>query len=326
MRRTGLGRLGAVAVAGLVVLLAVFGFWLSGHNQVADDSYDVSVGKPANTTVHPVVCIDEAHHNFATADGRYKPFAKLLGNDGYRIVSTNFSFTAASLAPCQVLVIANALGARFPALPSASNPAFSFTEIAAVHEWVINGGSLLLVADHKPVGLATATLSKAFGVDMSGGHTEDDSHSDWSSGSSSWLIFARDTGAKILDHPITLGRDSSEMIRRVETFTGQSLKGPPGSVGFLELAKTATDRMPSGEVRSAAGRAQGVAFDLGRGRVVVLGEAAMLSAQVTGRGTRKFGMNWPNNDDRQLALNILHWLSRALGPTILVLAPDLPAR
>jgi len=60
------------------------------------------------------------------------------------------------------------------------------------------------------------------------------------------------------------------------------------------------------------GRAQGVAFELWRGRVVVLGEAAMLTAQVTGRGSRKFGMNWPNNDDRQLALNIVRWLSRAL--------------
>jgi hypothetical protein len=182
-----------------------------------------------------------------------------------------------------------------------------------VRDWVSGGGSVLLVADHKPVGLANAGLARALGVDMSGGYTEDDAHSDWSSGSASWLIFARDTGAKILDHPITRGRgDSSEMIRRVETFRGQSLDGPSGSVGFLELAGSATDRMPSGEIRPAGGRAQGVAFELGRGRVVVLGEAAMLTAQVTGRGSRKFGMNWPNNDDRQLALNIVHWLSRAL--------------
>jgi hypothetical protein len=283
----------------------VFGFWLSGHNQVADDSYDVSVSKPTNTTAHPIVCIDAAHHNFATAGGRYKPFAKLLENDGYRIANTNFRFIAAKLARCNVLVIANALGARFPVLPSASKPAFTSAENDAVRTWVMGGGSLLLVADHKPVGLANAALAQTLGVDMSGGYTEDDAHSDWSSGSPAWLIFARDTGAKMLDHPVTQG------LRRVETFKGQSLKGPPGSVGFLELAPGATDRMPSGEIRPAGGRSQGVAFELGRGRVVVLGEAAMLTAQVTKRGTRKFGMNWPNNDDRQLALNIVHWLSRA---------------
>ena len=39
-----MGRLAAIAAATLVVLVAAFGFWLSGHNQVADSSYDVSSG------------------------------------------------------------------------------------------------------------------------------------------------------------------------------------------------------------------------------------------------------------------------------------------
>ena len=64
---------------------------------------------------------------------------------------------------------------------------------------------------------------------------------------------------------------------------------------------------------SAAGRAQGVAFSLGKGRVVVMGEAAELSAQVIGDG-RKFGMNVPGIDNRQMALNIMHWLSGLLEP------------
>src|SRR6476660_3988398 len=151
MPRAGMGRLGAIAAATIAVLVAAFGFWLSGHNQVADDSYDVSVANPTNTRLHPSVCIDAAHHNFATAEGRYKPFAKLLANDGYKVLSTKDPFNARSLEKCQVLVIANALGARFPVLPSASNPAFSPTEIAFVRAWVTAGGSLLLVADHKPV-------------------------------------------------------------------------------------------------------------------------------------------------------------------------------
>lgn len=303
----------AIAGGAVLVLLAALGVWLRGHNQVADDTYDVSVARPANTNAHPVVCIDAAHHNFATADGRYRPFASLLANDGYRIVSTASQFTADVLKRCNVLVIANALGAKYPFMPGASNPAFTSVEVGAVRDWVSDGGSLLLVADHEPVGQANAALAKVFGAEMSGGRTEDDAHSDWSSGSPSWLIFSSDTGAKVLDHPITRGRNSSEMIRRVETFTGQSLKGPPGSIGFLALAKGATDRTDGGEVRSAEGRAQGIAFELGRGRVVILGEAAMLTAQVTGGGRRKFGMNWPNNDDRQLALNIVHWLSRLLN-------------
>jgi len=53
---------------------------------------------------------------------------------------------------------------------------------------------------------------------------------------------------------------------------------------------------------------------LGKGRVVVLGEAAMMSAQVVGpKGEGKMGMNAPGNDDRQFALNTLHWLSGLLN-------------
>jgi hypothetical protein len=55
--------------------------------------------------------------------------------------------------------------------------------------------------------------------------------------------------------------------------------------------------------------------------VVVLGEAGVLSAQVvTGmpgrqgnQKERRFGMNYPGTDDRQFALNIMHWLSRLLN-------------
>jgi hypothetical protein len=64
---------------------------------------------------------------------------------------------------------------------------------------------------------------------------------------------------------------------------------------------------------SAAGRAQGLAMPFGAGRVVILGEAAMFSAQVVripGRDPMYMGMNVPGHDDQQFALNVLHWLSR----------------
>jgi hypothetical protein len=115
------------------------------------------------------------------------------------------------------------------------------------------------------------------------------------------------------DHPITRGRNDSERISRVQTFTGQSLKGPPGSLPIMKLADTAFDRVDGNEV-SAAGRSQGLAFAYGKGRVVLLGEAAMLSAQIAGNGERKMGMNAGGIDNKQLALNILHWLSGLLEP------------
>ncbi|HEX5445382.1 MAG TPA: hypothetical protein VFW87_16270 [Pirellulales bacterium] len=111
-----------------------------------------------------------------------------------------------------------------------------------------------------------------------------------------------------LDHAITRGRGESERVNRVLTFTGQSLLGPPGSVALLRFADTAVDRGRDVS-RSAAGRAQGIALQHARGRVVVMGEAAELSAQVSGYPPTAFGMSAPGCDNRQMALNIMHWLS-----------------
>ena len=49
----------------------------------------------------------------------------------------------------------------------------------------------------------------------------------------------------------------------------------------------------------------------GEGKLVVLGEAGLLSAQVDPLGF-KMGMNSPGNHNRQFALNVFHWLSGAL--------------
>jgi hypothetical protein len=92
------------------------------------------------------------------------------------------------------------------------------------------------------------------------------------------------------------------------------LKGPQGAAQLLLLAATAKDQADpmGGEKKSVAGQAQGLAFKLGKGRVVMLGEAAMLSAQVAGPKQLPMGMNVPGNDNRQFALNIMHWLSGLL--------------
>ena len=125
------------------------------------------------------------------------------------------------------------------------------------------------------------------------------------------MLFSRDKG-QLGDHAILNGHDPSERVNRVLTFTGQSLQGPPGSVQLLKFSDTAMDtgygRGP--KKVSAAGRAQGVAFKFGKGRVVVMGEAGDLSAQIYGADpVGKMGMNVPGCDNRQFALNIVRWLT-----------------
>ncbi len=266
--------------------------------QRADPDFDPAVARPAYRRAGPRVLFDEAHANFHTAEGRYRPFAQLIGNDGYAVTPASEKFSAEGLAKGDILIVANAES------DGPEGTAITEGEADAVRDWVRAGGSLLLITDRPPHGEGARLLADRFGVEMGLAQTSDPDHS---RGHPANLVFGRDDGL-LGDHPILRGRDDAERVGRVLTFAGQSLRGPLGCVPLLKLGEAAVD----GAGRSAAGRAQGLAFRSGRGRVVVLGEAAMLSAQ-TFRG-EPLGMNVPGSDDRQFALNIMHWLSGLLEP------------
>ncbi|HEX8161057.1 MAG TPA: hypothetical protein VF538_04250 [Pyrinomonadaceae bacterium] len=282
--------------------------------QVADPNFDTKVAKPAYAkSKHPKVLFDEAHNNFHTASGRYKPFADLITSDGYAVTPNKVKFTRDALKGFDVLVISNALGAPQMGTPEASNPAFADEECDAVRDWVRGGGSLLLIADHAPMGAANESLARRFGVGMSKMFTLDQSNTPKEDNNPGFIVYTRGRG--LISHPITDGRDASERVNRVIAFTGQSLKADaPDATAFMQLADTALDAMPGGAQQPvpAKGRAQGLALKFGKGRVVVLGEAAMLTAQLGGPAKTPFGMNRPGTDDRQLALNIMHWLSKLI--------------
>lgn len=272
----------------------------------------------------PRVLFDSGHRNVHSLHGRYKSFRRLIESDGCVVSSASDRFTRALLQDCDILVVVNPEGSE----PNRSAAAFTPAECDAVQEWVRSGGSLLLVADHHPCGEAAAPLAARFGVEMSGGWTDDEANARPDSGDPGQLLFTSSSG-RLGEHPITLGAAGSPTIETVETFTGQSLKGPPDCAPLLLLADTAMDRIPvSAEAtqkgsqtittfktddRSAAGRCQGLAMRFGDGRVVVLGEAAMLTAQRDDQTGRPFGMNAPGNDNRIFTLNIIRWLAGALG-------------
>jgi hypothetical protein len=305
-------------VLGAVVVL-LFGLAYAVYNaQRADFSWHPTIKKPQFTELHPRVVIDEAHNNASTAGigGRYWPLARLLKRDGYDVQQGTDSFSAPSLKGVEVLIIANAAGAPKPQflginLPAGTNkdrgsPAFTAQEIDAVSTWVGQGGSLLLIADHAPFGAASEALAAAFKIRMYKGFLEvPDEPSDP-------LLFSRENG-RLGEHPILSGNGPETAVSRVMTFTGQSLAGPPEAVILLRLPAASVELKPAGKGESKplpAGNAQGLALSWGEGRVVVLGEAAMLTAQVA--SGVPFGMNSPGNDNQQLALNIMHWLSHKL--------------
>ncbi len=308
---------------------------LAAAQQMAEPKFDTSVAHPAYVSEHPKVVIDEAHNNFHTAGGRYKPLADLLRHDGYEVARGTKAFFPRSLAGVRVLIVANALGPGANAGTDTSPPAFTQAQCDAVRDWVRGGGSLLLISDHTPFGAAAEMLGQAFGVRMGKGFVWvlDRKYADGAGPTR--LLFSRENGL-LGDHPIMRGRSAAEWINRVVTFTGQSLSIPEGATPLLKLAPEAYEAANRAELREVmrnlmapgmtianltmnrkqATGAQGIAMQFGKGRVVVLGEAALLSAQVARQPNGRespMGMNVPGNDDRRFALNILHWLSGLLN-------------
>lgn len=287
---------------------------LLGAQQVADTTYRPPIPSPAYATGRgPLVYLDEAHTNFHTVDGRYRPFVMLLERDGYVVRPNRSRFTRTTLDDARVLVIANALhesNARRWNLPNPS--AFTDEEIGAVREWVRDGGSLLLIADHMPFAGAAEKLALEFGAAFGNGFAAD---SVLRTGA---VLFRRADGL-LAGHPITDGRNRAERIDSVTTFTGQAFRLVGPGTPLFTLPSNTTLLLPSAAwVFSdstaripADGLLQGAAIEFGRGRVVLLGEAAMLSAQVAGAQRTPMGMNSPGaNQNAQFALNVMRWLSR----------------
>src|SRR4051812_18027906 len=182
--------------------------------QVADPNFSTRVDSPAYTSKHPLVRIDEAHNNFHTADGRYRPFAELLRGDGYRVEAGKQTFD--KVIDADVLVVSNARGTAKP-----EDPAFTAAECNAVYEWVRRGGSLLLIADHAPFGGAAANLGERFGIGMGKGFAMDVDQANILDGPTSLLY--SDANKLIGDHAILRGRNDRERVHKIVAFTGQSL-------------------------------------------------------------------------------------------------------
>lgn len=301
----------------LLLLVALMPFGGAVHaQQVADTQFRPTIARPAFAAGKgPIVLLDEAHHNFHTASGRYQAFADLLRRDGYVVKPSATGFSPYVLESGSILVIANALHESNEVDWSPPNPsAFSDAEIAAVRGWVSEGGLLLLIADHLPFPGAAEKLAAAFGIHYNNGYaTEPDAPR-------GPLVFARKSGA-LLDHPVTRGRAPDERVDAIATFGGSAFQIDQGEP-LIRFSDAAIAFMPKvfGQAINAdtpktpvKGWLQGAVLRVGKGRVAVFGEAAMFSAQLTGPDKEAMGMNAPiAGHNPQFLLNVMHWLSGLL--------------
>lgn len=284
--------------------------------QVADTLFVPHTGPAAYAAAKgPHIVIDGGHYNFHTVDGRYRPFARLATRDGYRVTGGSGAMTDESLSDVDILVIANPLAQRndkgnwkLPT-PSAYTPA----EIAAARRFVERGGSLLMIADHMPFGGAIEDIAAAMGVVWINGFAYDAKQN-------SIFRFSRQSG--FAPHPIFDGRNASERVDSIVAFTGSAFWLAAGGAPLLRIPAGSRVLMPrvawqfsdSTASISATGMLQGAALQLGRGRIVAAGEAAMFSAQRSGpKGEGTMGFNSPTApQNAQFVLNVLHWLSGVL--------------
>ena len=279
---------------------------------------------PPDVMRSPRVLVDEGHNNFHTSTGGYATYMRLLRHDGFEVVPLHARITRQALAGGDLLVIVSPLSEPRDTLvrkaqeanepfewsAAASRPAFSSDEVSTIKGWVHEGGALLLALDHAPDGMASGPLAAAFGVETRNVVTRDSTLLAPSASRPTHIMFTRRQGS-LGEHAVLTGVDS------VVTYTGESLAGPPGSTALLRLSSAAVDRewiaaTRTSGTRSAAGRAQAIALEDGRGRVIVLGEAGLLTTEPGSNrdACGRRGIAQSDIGNRRFGLNIARWLAR----------------
>jgi hypothetical protein len=305
------------AVVGAALLLGM-GFATSRlvQEQAADETFRFDNPDPAFAPEGgPLVCVDAAHHNYHTADDRYRPFAELLRADGYRVESFESTFSPEALERCDLLVIANPRAdANAGADWSFPHPsAFTRDELEATYSFVQSGGALLLISDHAPFAGATQDLAMMLGIGALDGYAYHPTQEP--------DIFRSEMGT-LADHAITRGRSQGERVDHVVTWTGQAFVAAegidpliiwgPGAVTAVGIGRNFPD-IPRDEwpLIQIEGWLHAAAAELEAGRFVVLGEAAMCTAQ--SEEDLDFGISAPEADQNaQFCLNVVRWLTGVL--------------
>lgn len=281
-------------------------------SSTSDNDFDVSVASPKLKELKPRVLFDEAHKNHHRIETTYKPFAILISNDGCVVSSTDKPIDNTLLSETNIFIIATAMGKEDPGDKSP----FSQNEVEQLEQWVINGGSLLLITEHFPFGLAMKPILDKFGVEVHNGYTEDTLLNNKEVRDA--LLFTKINGSLNQTHPIL------DKVERLNTFTGSSVKGDSTWTPLLIFTPNAQNynvkvdvKRSGGDVTtsvtyadyySASGYAQGICKQYGKGKMVVLAESAFITAQIDKNGN-KYGMNVPDEDNKQFALNSIRWLA-----------------
>lgn len=308
-----------------MLVFFIFQFIANDQTQIADPNFT-----PKNTTKRfekataPVISIDEAHYNFLTASGRYRPFAQVLESYGFIVTTNRKQFTSEQLNKAQVLVVANALDRRRTDWMPPYGQALNNQEVAALILWIKKGGSLLLIADHTPFPRVIDNLTKELGFKFSNGHVDN-------------AIF-RKSDQTLAKHLITAPlyqsattsylpayvptQNSSDYftaeISQIRTFGGSAFLPPSNATSLLTLADGKEALEPevpfqinaNTKKRSVGNWSQGAILEFGKGRIAVFAEGMMFSSQYDTKTDNTYGLSSKGAEqNEQFLLRVMSWLT-----------------
>lgn len=296
----------------LVCLVLLLPFMQAIGQQRTDTDFPLNIDSPHYAPgTGPIVCVDAAHNNFHTLKTGFAPFGRVLRSDGYQPRTLEKQvIQRVVVSSCDLLVIVNALhesNIRNWVLPTPS--AFEPIEIGILTQWVEEGGSLLLIADHMPFAGAATDLAASFGFEFSNGFAT------LNKGANQPDLFSLENSR--LKKNAFIG----EEISSVTTFTGSAFKAPKEAEiilsfkeGDLSLEPRVAWRFQQDtDTLQINGYAQGALLQLGKGKVAVMGEAAMFTAQIldTDQGAFKIGLNNTDLAPQNLLFlrKLMTWLS-----------------
>jgi len=306
-----------IRVAAFLAILMVLPGIAAAQRQLADTGFAYENASPAWPAAGgPAIVLSSRNSPFVQR-GSFDPLVRLLESDGFRVSVSGEPLDVAIAADPAILLLVNAFVPEFKDFPAMDPPsAFTDREIAAVKDWVDKGGSLLVLADHAPVGGGASKLAAAFGFTFLNGHTLQDkaAESDYVKVD---IDYTPHNGLNPA-HAITDGSTGRKPVTRYFAYGGQSFIPPAGAATLLTIPQgwsaVFTYRIRE-ELRDApridaSGMAQGAAMESGSGRLAIFAEAGGFSAQITD-GTRRFGFNTQDGaENPEFILSVARWLAR----------------
>jgi hypothetical protein len=289
----------------LLLTTAIFVLLIGCKNQRrVDETYQPAIKNPVYEKGQgPLIYIDEAHNNYHTKEGLYSPLAKLLTADGYRVEALK-KLTVENLNNAKILIIANAM----PENHRKNTSAFSDEGVEIIMNWIENGGRLFFIADHMPCPEAAIKLADALDLNFINCYAIDTAKNAFE--------YFNKKDSTLTNCKITQGRDSSEEINSVVSFTGQAFGLPEFAIPVLRFSPNYVMAFPErpwqfnekAKYIPITNEVQGAILEYGKGKVAVFGEASMFTAQIS-ENKMQIGFGYPHaGQNEQFALNIIHWL------------------